>query len=115
MACDRFIKCKKPPTKKDLRLAAEDYLGDLLQEVRWAEDRWIVTIKGQRSHPLQRLVDPKVLFLAQEPDDGRWFEIWFKGKTVDIITRRQDELTNNIASGFARLIARFWEGELDEG
>lgn len=114
MACDRIInKCQKRPTKKDLRIAAEDYLGDLLQGIQWAEDRWIVTIKGNRSHPLQRLADPK--FLDQEPKDGRWFEVWFNGKTVDVITRRQDELTGNIASGFASLVARFWEGELDEG
>jgi len=116
MAWDRFIhKCQKKPTKRVLRIAAEDYLGDLLQEIRWMGDRWIVTIKGERSHPFKRLVDPKILFLDQEPKDGRWFEIWVKGKTVDIITRRQDELTNNIASGFARLVARFWEGKLEEG
>jgi hypothetical protein len=116
MACDRFIyKCEKKPTKKDIGVALVDYLGDdLIKELQWSKDRWFVALRSERSHPLRHLVDPAILFLDQEPDDGRWFEVWIKGKTVDVITRRQDELTNNIALGFAKLVARFWEGELED-
>lgn len=123
MASDRFINnCKRKPTKDDIGTALVDYLGDpLVRELRWETDRWFVSLPGKRSHPLRQLVDegyrkkyidPE---MNEQPDTARWFEVWVDGNTVDVITRQQDELTSNIALGFAKLVARFWEGKLETG
>ncbi len=70
MACDYLIyKCKKKPTKEGIGSALVDYLGNtLIKELRWGEDRWLITITGERSNPLKYLVDHK-------SDGGRWFEV----------------------------------------
>lgn len=41
----------------------------------------------------------------------------FDKNNIDVITRRQDEVTMRIADGFAKLVARYWQGqlEMDEG
>lgn len=122
MASDRFIhNCKRKPTKDDIGTALADYLGDeLIKEIHWDRDRWFVTIIGKRSHPLRNLVDEDFRKRHMDPengdpDNGRHIEVWVdeRGETVDVLTRRQDELTSNIALGFAKIVARFWEGELD--
>jgi hypothetical protein len=51
--------------------------------------------------------------LAREARE-RWFEVWVGQDCIDVITRMMDEVTNNIAQGFAKLCARWWEGEIED-
>jgi len=40
-------------------------------------------------------------------------EVFFARNYLDVITRQQDEATSALATGLAKLFARFWEGSLD--
>lgn len=122
MACDRFVRWKTKkaaPTRKEIGLALEDYLGGIAESVKWDEDRFFATLKGSNSLPYARLDPAKYLLTtildARTEDAGRkrWIEVWMRGKEVDVITRQQDELTGVVADGFAAFLARFWRGEAD--
>jgi len=85
--------------------------------------RWIITLPGQPSFPFKRICevpDPfSNHFLCHQKK--RWFEVYVgslkdkKTPGIDVITRMQDEFTNNIAEGYAKLVARYYEGRYDDG
>lgn len=116
MAADTFVywKNKKKPTRKELTVVLEDYMRGL-GKVRWDRDRFFVDIPGKVSWPFARILPDtnKAKAMAEDPME-RWFEVYVGKDNIDIITRQMDELTNNIATGFAKLCARYWEGELEE-
>lgn len=110
MALDIIVYWKpgKMPSKADLQLVLEDYtLG--VATVVWDADRFYVNLKGKPTLPFSRL-DP--LFKYDLPE-VRWFEVWLGIDKIDVITRQTDEITNNIARGFAALCARYWQGDLE--
>jgi len=119
VASDRFVNwTTRKPTREEVQLVIEDYLGEMASEIRWERDRFFVTLVGKHSHPLRRIEGASPI-LTREPDpgwEGRYMEIWPDpdGNCLDVMTRQQDELTNRIADGLAQLFARFWEGKLDE-
>lgn len=126
MACDRFInfgKGKVPskvPSKKDVGKALEDYLGALMVENKWGGSRWTAQLIGTKSWPFRRLEhEDSIIARAQavEASEERWIEVYIDKDNIDVITRRQDEVTMRIADGFAKLVARYWQGqlEMDEG
>jgi len=120
MACDRFIyfdKGKVPP-RKEVGQVLEDYLGDVLVKNRWHSNRWIARIVGNKSWPLRRTEygksGPAAKSYEEEAREQRWIEVVFGEDNIDVLTRRQDELVNAIAAGFAKLVARWWSGQLED-
>jgi hypothetical protein len=129
MALDTFVrwtgKGKRRPSKTEIRCALEDYVAGLAKEVSWTGDRFMVILWGAPSFAFQR-VGPATPAqrqvwreLAAEgglaaPDRRpRWFEVYLHKACIDVITREQDEVTNNVARGFAALCARDWIGKLE--
>jgi hypothetical protein len=118
MACDRFVYWnEKKPTQEQVQLVLEDYVRDLATEVKWDQGRFYVVLPGMGSNPLARVSDwPLMADMAKEQrETERWIEVWLGDDCLDVITRHADEITNNIASGFAKLCARYWKGRLEEG
>ena len=115
MAADTFVHWgKNRPTRAQLRMVLEDYVRDL-GTVKWDKDRFYVTIPGNTSWPFVRLLaDTSKAKASVETSRERWFEVYVDSKSIDIITRQMDALTNNIATGFATLAAQYWEGVLEE-
>jgi len=115
MALDRFVYWKedKIPTRDQIQLALEDYVRDLATEVKWDKDRFFVTLPGTCSHPLARLSDWSGVRAMAEEKRERWFEVYVAKDSIDVMTRQMDEVTNNIAEGFAKLCARWWEGKFE--
>ena len=113
MARDLFVYWDKViPLKEDIENLLNEYTRGL-GEVRWLEPkkRWFVDLPGRPSYPLQRI---------EQVQRKRWFEVYVgheltnDGPCIDVITREMDEITNNIARGFAVIAARVWEGRLGE-
>ncbi len=121
MSLDTFVHWdEKVPTREQLQAVLEDYVAGI-GSVRWDEDRFFVDLPGVPSFPFKRMDDiPNYMKLAWEgrakEHDGsprtRWFEVWIDKDCIDIMTREMDEVTNNIARGFAELCARFWSGKI---
>lgn len=114
----RFISVS-PPSKAWVQLALEDYVRGIASEVQWDDcgARFMVRLPGTCCAPITRLLSESSAVKAQAEDPiERWFEV-FPGPGVDyldVITRHQDEVTNNIAAGFAAFCARFWRGKLED-
>lgn len=127
MALDRFVYFEKEvPTREQVTIILEDYLHGLGEIDRDDKDRVFVKIPGAYSSPFRRINeraarDQKVFGPGGDLEDpGRWFEVFFDlndegGKNIDVITRMADEVTNVIAEGFAKLIARYFQGRLEQG
>lgn len=109
MACDRFIKFEKAVPEDQLRMILEDYAAGTVTK---NGDRFFLTLVGKPSFPFKRIFPGQDRINQTE----RWIEIWFDpddNKTIDVLTRMADEYTNNVAEGIARMLAGFFEGELD--
>ncbi len=134
MGLDRFIRWDEPPewgppTIEKLAAVAENYLGS-----RWkvtVSDPWITCeCEDKQTFPLRTERDD---LIADGPNMGekfgeilhadmqqrtRGFEVFFsvkKGKIeqTSVITRQADEFTGNVADGYAKLIARWWNGKVE--
>ena len=89
----------------------EDYLGEVAT-VSLNEDWFTITLPGKPSYALKRLARND---MDMDMPEERWFEVCCIHKAaIDVITRQADEFTNNIAKGFAELVARWFKGDLDE-
>lgn len=117
MALDRFVYWKdKKPTKDQVELVIKDYLDAALSEFQWDKDRFLIVLVGQNSAPLKSVADPDMRrILTSEDGQERFIEVYLDNNSLDVITRRGDEFTNNVADGLARIFARFWEAELQIG
>ena len=124
MARDTFVYWKnEKPTKDEVQTILEDYLAGMVTSLTWRGGRFYVILPGAPSWPFQR-VGPATpaqrgawLELAREMDGAprsRCFEVYLDAEYVDVITRHDDEVTNAIASTFARLCARAWNGRVEE-
>ena len=118
MAADIFIYFEKgrKPSKNDIKKTLEDYTDGLATKVIWKTDRFFVRLPGLCRHPLVRVLpksSPAGKSFEQEPRE-RWIEVWMgKDGTVDVMTRQADALTNNIATGYAKIVAKYWDGRLE--
>lgn len=96
----------------------EQFLENYLDGIGMAEfgqddlsrERWICTLPGKPTDPRQNITG-----ISQRPagmlSDERWFEVYWRDNGIDIITRRQDDITNSIAAGFARTCILTWQAE----
>ena len=113
MACDRFVRWEdvsKKPTSMQVREVLEDYLGFGGWIYNNEDDWFTVQLPGLYSHPLRRQNTH-----ISDAHGERFFEVCcIHDDSIDVITRLADEFTNNVADGFAKLIARWFEGNLDE-
>ncbi len=132
MGWDRYItwegleEGRDKPSIENLALVLQDYLGDLGQIDNMGQENslYATLMVGPKSEsygsfPFHRMASlDKDFREAQQRhlmSRERWFEVHRDDDYVTITTRQQDELTNNIATGFAQLVARFWKGQLDLG
>lgn len=115
MAADWFVDFPKGkvPSKEDVGKALEDYLGAYAEGIHWDGNRWFAKLVGTKSWPFKRL-EADSRFAAryeEEAKEPRWIEVFIDTNNIDVITRRSDEATNNLAEGFAKLLARYWQGK----
>ncbi|MHC4899983.1 MAG: hypothetical protein ACYTGW_23065 [Planctomycetota bacterium] len=117
MSCDRFIRFKKgkAPSHEDVGKALEDYLGAFMTSNKWDQNRWLAQLDGGKSWPFKRLEadSRRAWHHEEEARECRYIEVWFSKNSIDVLTRRADEATMNLADGFAKLIARYWGGKLE--
>jgi hypothetical protein len=55
--------------------------------------------------------------MAREADGSlrtRWIEVWPDVDVLYVMTREADTITNVVADGLAKLLARGWKGEVEE-
>jgi hypothetical protein len=121
MAADWFVwfdkKGDKPPSREDLGKALEDYLGAFAERVWWDKDRWFAKLIGTKVWPFRRIESSdNPLFEAHraEESEERWIEVWRSKTCVDVMTRHGDWATNTLAGGFAKLVAQYWRGRLED-
>lgn len=123
MACDRFVYFDKGkrPSKKEVGHALEDFLGAFMVSNEWGGGRWTAKLVGNNSWPLRRVVDMENEFFQRTAKSyeeqatwERWIEVFIDSDNIDVMTRSHDEATNALAEGFARLLARFWKGRLED-
>lgn len=113
MAHDRFVYWRKErPTREQLQMVLEDYVLRL-GVVEWETDRFFVTLPGKCRHPLTRVTDRRAVEAMNEGPRERWFEVYVGEDHIDVITRLMDQVTEDIARGFAVVVARFWDGKLE--
>ncbi len=121
MASDNFVRWdRQQPTRDEAQKVIEDFFGEALKECAWHADRFFVTLIGQSSHPLMRVVADEIKTKLEvqrptEPDwQGRFLEVWLGDKSLDVLTRHQDTFTNVCARGLAAVFAQRWKGRLEE-
>jgi hypothetical protein len=101
-----------------------DYVRGLSELVYWEKDRWFVDLPGSPSFAFQR-VGPSTptqraawLELAHESNGAprpRWIEVWPSKVCCYVMTREMDHITNVIADGLAKLLARAFGGTIEAG
>jgi hypothetical protein len=110
MACDRFIYWNddQRPTKDEIGKILEDYFGAFATEIRWNQDRFVVSLVGDGTSMFNR-----VSGAYRVPNGSRWIEVWMEKGSLDVITRLADNATSALADELARRLARFYCGRLD--
>lgn len=111
MSLDRFVRFdEKYPTQEGLRRVLENFLGGT-GTVEWQRDRFFVELPGNPTLALEGF--PDTISCSFRPE-GRWIEVWYKDRTLDVITREADDFTNALASSLAEICARYWRGKLEK-
>ena len=118
MATDRFIiTCTGELDIESVFEMLEDYLGDALVEKTWlSHQRVVAQIAGKLSWPLRRQAhasETHRFFWAEQQHRVRAIEVVVVVGVIDVMTRQMDAFTMDLASGFARRCARFFNGELE--
>lgn len=118
MARDTFVYWDQRhprPTKQEIQHVLEDYVRGLATTVVWERDRWYVTLPGESSWSFQRSGPATIAQRTSWLESStRWFEVWIGDDNIDVITRMADDVTNVIAHGFASLMARGFDGRIDD-
>jgi len=116
VALDRFIRFEgAAPSNRDIEQVLEIFFGGLAESIRWAVDRWFVFLVGEES---KLAIGPSGEVIRQPAEPyrgGRWIEVVAPSDrlVLDVITRQQDDATNALAEGLAKLCARYWEAEYE--
>lgn len=124
MSYDRFVVWQGDtrPSKDDVGRMIEDFFGAALERAYWERSRWFVQLHGRQSWPLARqqvsITDAYRAYRLAESGEPRCLEVFFDAETAEhfsVITRRCDEYTAALAQGLAELIARTWNGKVEQG
>lgn len=126
MGYDRFVffdRANRMPTCEQIGIVLADYMRGIATEVEWNESgkRYYALLPGGKSYPLRRLMKELDLpdYLTATDGEERWIEVFVAldgaEPCISVITRVQDEVTMDLAGGFARRIAQYWKGRLEEG
>ena len=109
---DRFIYFEaKTPTTKEVERILYNFVGGA-GELERSDDRWLITLPGRCSATFEGIDGAYPLLPAR---DERWIEVIFRGgKSLDVLTRQQDDFTCALADGLAQAFARFYQGELED-
>jgi len=79
--------------------------------VEATSDRFFVNLPGNTYHTLTRLEPDSTPVRAMGDPHRRWIEVYMGRDNLDVITRFQDWVTNDLADGLARHLARYWEAD----
>jgi hypothetical protein len=130
MGMDRFIKWGEPPEWGSPTLATvaqvlQDFLGPRWK-VRATDMTWLVaecddvqTFALRSEYSDSKHVTPTFLdgWDATHGEITRGFEVSFpskeSGRPTSVITRSADQYTRALADEFTKIIARWWNGEVD--
>ncbi len=114
MPRDIFVYFEKMPEKGELETLLKRYVGGAATEVKFDAGRWFATLHGSNSNPV--LDFEKKGYASNVPyrEGERWFEVYLADNNIDVMTREQDPFTNDVAKGFAELMARLYHGRLKE-
>jgi hypothetical protein len=129
MSIDRFIEWGDPPewgppTAEKLGRVAVDFLG-----ARWTfkvepfpsgGGSWINVISDELCSFHLASERPELAKMYDVPEGEepyyRWMQIYFptNGERTSVITLHQDSFMNCLANRYAKIIAKWWNGDLDE-
>ena len=114
MSVDRFVRFdKKKPTLDELKDILECYIEGLGSISYSSNDSvWFVKLPGKPSFPFKTIYPE----MDSQAHEERGFEVWVGAliaNNIDVVTRQADELTSAIADGYAKIVARFFEADLD--
>lgn len=125
MSVDRFITWgpKSEVTAEKIAQTARDFLGSHwkvgVESMATGTDWITASCEVQCSHHAKSIYpDAERFRFAFEGDQERFFEVYFpreelgRGRT-SVITRQTDRYTSCLADEFARIIAKFWDGEVE--
>ena len=120
MASDRFVNFPKGkgPKKAEVELVVRNFFGEAAQEIEWSQSSLLVKLPGIGTFAYEGLVDEHGTVtdhLTKRGERERWIEVYTTRGHLDVITRMQDDYTNVLAGGLAEVLARFWQGEIDDG
>ena len=102
----------KRPDVQAIREILEDYLSGLYMQIEEHQPGFLsVKLKGRQTRMFKR--HGGVVHMGVDPVE-RWFEVWVHKKGMTITTRMQDDVTNALATDFAKRCAQRWDGDLDE-
>ena len=104
MALDRFIYWNsQKPTFDEILNTARCYIGEL-GKVEVLSGVIFISLGSSSTTFMPDAVTR----------EERWIEVHWNPKHVDVLTRNQDEFTNDLAASFARRLAAHWNGNLDK-
>jgi len=118
MARDRFIWFKgehKVPSKDDVQSVLTHFIGEA-GTVEWRKDqsRFYMVLQGDPSWPFTDMDLGVHNPHGEDKGRSRWIEVYMGKDNIDVMTRMMDEYTNTVADGVAKMIARFWQGQLED-
>lgn len=106
------------PTKEELQMALEDYIGTggvrgSIAEVRKTDVGIVINIQGRSSHPLKRIGKPK--FSPNDLTVARTFRVLWNENGFELSCMdKSDPITIAIMQGFARFCLAYWEMRAQE-
>lgn len=113
MALDRFIYWNNAerPAPDEIMDVLQHFLGGFAQRIERSSNGCIATLVGNHSEMFE--TTPGIR--GARASDERWIELFFSDDALDIITRRQDDATNALATHFAERVAKAFDGRLEMG
>jgi hypothetical protein len=111
------------PSSIEVGVLLKLYLSGATADCQWDEPggRWMVGLPGKVAVTWLGSPDMCAKYGIEPRDDPkcypeeRWFEVWVDEECCDVITRAMDDFTNAVATGFAKLVARRWQGRYEAG
>lgn len=131
MSIDRFITWGEtpewgPPTPEKLAAVAKDFLGEgwstKIEPFPKDDGCWIQIISDYKCSFHLSSERPEIAGMYDVPEGEepfyRWFQVYFPAEQAEfdktsVITRHVDSFTNCLADRYTKIIARWWNGEVE--